>query len=201
MGPAYLAEMKANIQDPTYGMFANSPNYDLVDQISTQAASASGTSNVTQPNRKFDNSRYLYAGRSYGVDSSVGLADEVFVQNTTQRYGSNEYGYLTQVQSIRNNTSDWAIHETEYEFEGGLPNLYAVAGTLANGQSEEHVACNLGSPDNIVALLGSHKQDTKVFAIAAGKDDTALDKIQCTVDFIPAAFSVSVNQSRTHDHY
>lgn len=177
------------------GIFSYSPNYNLVGLILTQAASASDIGNATQPVRKLDNTRYSYAGRSYGIGSSVGLVDESFAQNTTRGYTYNETGYLTQVQCIVNSTSDWAISDAEDGFESSLPNLYMVAGTLTNGNFEHYAACGFGSPDSIVALVGSAGQNRNVFAIAAGKIYAALDKIQCTVDFIPAEFSVSVNRT------
>lgn len=177
------------------GIFSYSPNYDLVGLILTQAASASNIGNATQPVRKLDNTRYSYVGRSYGVGSSVGLVDESFAQNTTQEYRYTENGYLTQVQCILNSTSGWAISDAENDPPSGLPNLYMVAGTLANGNQEHYAACGFGHPDSIVALVGSAGQDRNVFAIAAGNSYAALDKIQCTVDFIPAEFSVSVNRT------
>jgi len=176
------------------GIFSYSPNYDLVGLILTQAASASNIGNATQPVRKLDNTRYSYVGRSYGIGSSVGLVDESFAQNTTRGYTYNETGYLTQVQCIVNSTSLWAI-SGEDSFRSSLPDLYMVAGNLTNGNSESYAACGFGSPENITALVGSTGQDRSVFAIAAGKTYAALDKIQCTVDFIPAKFSVSVNMT------
>lgn len=98
------------------GIFSYSPNYDLVGLILTQAAPASNIGNASQPVRKLDNTRYSYAGRSYGVGSSVGLVDKNFVQNTTKGYTYNEIGYLTQVQCIVDSTSDWAISGAEGEF-------------------------------------------------------------------------------------
>ena len=177
------------------GIFTYSPNYDLVGLILTQAASASNIGNATQPVRKLDNTRYSYVGRSYGVGSSVGLVDESFAQNTTRGYTYKENGYLTQVQCIVNSTSDWAISDAEPGLSSSLPNLYMVAGSLTNGNGEKYAACGFNSPDNIVALVGSGRQDRYVFAIAAGNTYAALDKIQCTVDFTPAEFSVCVNRT------
>ncbi|MCJ1457310.1 hypothetical protein MMC28_007677 [Mycoblastus sanguinarius] len=134
-------------------------------------------------------------GRSYGVGSSVGLVDETFAQNTTRGYTYNENGYLTQVQCVVNSTSNWTISGPEVYFPSTYPSLYMVAGTLANGNNENYAACGLGSPDGIFALVGSSRQNKNVFAIAAGQNYAALDKIQCTVDFIPSEFSVSVNRT------
>lgn len=187
-------EREPSIHDP-YGIFSYSPNFDLVGQILTQAASASNTGNASQPVRKLDNTRYTYVGRSYGVGSSVGITDQSFTPNTTRGYTYNENGYLTQVQCIVNKTSDWAISEPEVRFRHTMPNIYMVNGTLANGNSEQYAACGLGSSDNILALVGSRNRKRYVFAIAAGSTYAALDKIQCTVDFTPAKFSVSVNRT------
>lgn len=181
------------------GIFSYSPNYDLLGLILTQAASASNIGNATQPIiRKLDNTRYSYVGRSYGVGSSVGLVDESFAQNTTQGYKYNENGYSTHVQCVFNRTSDWTISDAIVDSNpdpSALPNIYMVAGTLANGNAEHYAACGLQSPDNIFALVGSSNQNKNVFAIAAGQSYIALDKIQCTVNFTAAEFHISVNQT------
>ena len=179
------------------GIFSYSPNYDHVGLILTQAASASSIGNHSQPVRRLDNTRYTYVGRSYGVGSSVGLVDESFAQNATRGYTYHENGYLSHVQCIQNSTSSWAISSTGYNFQDGYPNIYWVEGHLPNGNGEAYTACGLGSSDNIFVLIGSPGQNgsENMFAIAAGQNYAAFDKVQCTADFIPAEFSVSVNRT------
>ena len=177
------------------GVFSYSPNYDLLGVILTQAASASSLNTTTPTFRKLDNTRYSYTGRSYGVGSSVGLVDGGFASNNTQRYTYSETGYSTHAHCIVNSTSDWKIENPNRYPVKTLPDVYLVNGTLPTGQAEEYAACGFGSTDNITALVGNSDGGKNVFAIAAGSNYAAFDKLQCAVDFVPTLFSVAVNRT------
>ena len=177
------------------GVFSYSPNYDLLGVILTQAGSASSFNNTTPTFRKLDNTRYTYTGRSYGVGSSVGLADGGFASNNTQGYTYSETGYSTHAHCTVNTTSDWKIENANRYPVKTLPDVYLVNGTLPTGQAEEYAACGFGSTDNITALVGNSDGGRNVFAIAAVSNYAAFDKLQCAVDFVPTTFSVAVNRT------
>ena len=141
-----------------------------------------------------DNTRYSYVGRSYGIGSSVGLVDEAFSHNITQNYTYNEIGYDSWVHCAVNSTSDWTLSSAGYDIDNSLPTIYWAAGTLPNGNPEGYAACGLGkSSRNIFALVGSFTEKGNTFAITTSASYAALDKIQCTVDFIRTEFAVFVN--------
>ena len=177
------------------GVFSYSPNYDFIGLILNQAASSN---NVTEAHKKLDNSRYSYMGRSYGVGSSVGLADQhhELSKNTTPGYNYRENGYLTGVSCIVNNTSNWKLYNRSPQTgKSTYPNMYLATGTLANGHGEGYAACGLGSSENITVLGGSSYNNSNGFSIAAGSMYSALDKVQCTVDFVSTTFLISVNRT------
>lgn len=172
-------------------VFTYSPNYDLIGVILNQAASPGNSTHV-----KTDNTRYSYAGRSYGIGSSVGLVDQDLSQNTNLSYEYIETGYLTEVSCIVNSSSAWLFAHTEYTSEyAAYPNIYLLNGTLANGNLERYAACGLQSSDYIFALVGSSNNGNNIFSIAAGRNYTAFDKVQCSVDFKPTNFRVAANRT------
>jgi hypothetical protein len=174
--------------------FTYSPNYDLQGLVLNDAASATSIGNLTRAHRKLDNTGYSYAGRSYGVASSVGLVDQTGNTTAILDYRYNETGYLSDVSCIVNSTSDWALYGPMYASDDlTYPNLYLAYGTLPNGNPEVYSACGLGYSKGIFALVGSSRNGLNVFSIAAGKNYAALNQVQCSVIFTPTVFSIAVN--------
>jgi hypothetical protein len=174
--------------------FTYSPNYDLQGLVLNDAASATSIGNLTRAHRKLDNTGYSYAGRSYGVASSVGLVDQTGNTTAILDYRYNETGYLSDVSCIVNSTSDWALYGPMYASDDlTYPNLYLAYGTLPNGNPEVYSACGLGHSKGIFALVGSSRNGLNVFSIAAGKNYAALNQVQCSVIFTPTVFSIAVN--------
>ena len=175
-------------------IFTYSPNYDLQGLLLNNAASATYVGNVTRAHSKIDNTGYSYSGRSYGVASSVGLMDRFKNSTRVLGYQYDEAGYTSNASCIVNATSDWAIAgPVMASTDSTYPNVYLVSGTLANGNGERYSACGLRSSNEVFALVGSTLGTSSVFAIAAGRNYAAFDKIQCNVIFTPSIFSVTVD--------
>ena len=200
----YLASLehtkRATAIHSPLGVFSYSPNYELEGLIVNQAGSATSYRNASQLQKKLDNTVYLYKGRSYGVGSSVGLADQAWSSDLVLGYRYLETGYATTVSCIYNETSAWKLDPTE-RLSGTrtFPYCYLVSGPLVNGMSEGYAACSLYSPDGIFALTGSYNPEStgisNAYAIATGKGYAAFNNIQCTVDFAPTNFVVAVNRT------
>ena len=185
------------------GVFTYSPNYELEGLIVNQAGSATSYRNASQLQKKLDNTVYSYKGRSYGVGSSAGLTDQAWSSNLVLGYRYLETGYATTVSCKYNDTSGWKLDPTKqvYSNDGTYPYCYLVSGGLVNGGSDKYAACSLGSPDGIFALTGSSNPNSaeivNAYAIATGKAYAAFNSTQCTVDFIPTNFAVSVNRTNS----
>ncbi|SLM34222.1 hypothetical protein LPUS_02957 [Lasallia pustulata] len=143
---------------------------------------------------KYDNSNFMYIGRSFGVGSSVGLVDDDIVQNPlAQSYQYQETGYATQV-TCSYNTSDTFFHISQLEVD---VMLYPAEGYLPDSTGPEFSVFVGHGADAIVAFgvaaqpvkMGS----TRYLGIAAGSSYVNLDATQCKLDFIPSAFDVVVN--------
>ena len=175
-------------------VFTYSPNYNLQGLILDDAATATSPDNSSRIHRKLDNTGYSYTGRSYGVASSVGLADQTVNTTAVLGYQYDEPGYLSNVSCIVNATSNWTLKGPIFSPHNNVyPDLYVAAGTLTNGNPERYAACGLRGTNEIFALVGSAAHTQNVFAIAAGQNYAALNGMQCTVRFTPTVFSVVVN--------
>lgn len=110
-------------------------------RILNKASSATSQVADTVPvHEKFDNSRYSFNGRSYGVGSSVGLpavhlrraqseAGDVYNMTNLAHFSYEEVGYKTEVSCMVNDTSAWNIwifYQDTYTVNG---TSYGVSGT------------------------------------------------------------------------
>ena len=120
------------------GIFNNCPIDVLQSRLLSHAAQASSNSTQTYP--KLDNTHYAIIGRSYGVASSAGLADDDLYVNRDRSfllsYNYTEYGYNTQVHCIHNETSAWGLRLVQPGTDplglGGVPNVYFAMGHFPN---------------------------------------------------------------------
>lgn len=126
------AATAANTTNPL-GIFSFYPSVTFGGQILNTASSATPINSTIVPTHpKYDNTRYSFSGRSYGVGSSVGLVGDVLEMSNLAQYSYLEAGYKTNVLCTVNASSlfnIWRIDETVYK---GVPVNYLAAGPLPN---------------------------------------------------------------------
>ena len=172
---------------------------DLYRNLLTQSLTTATTTDGS-PRRhiKYDNSEFMYIGRSFGVGSSVGIVDNVILQNPlAQSYQYQENGYATQISCSYNKSDNFfrispAISPA---FVGEL--LYPAEGYLPDSSGPEYSVYVGRGTDAIVAFGVAvnpvRMSSTRYLGIAAGKSYENLNAIQCKLDFILSTFNVAVD--------
>ena len=197
-----------NTTNTPLGDFSFFPVFPYANLIMGSASSASVRNRT---HSKYDHTRYAFAGRSYGVGSSVGLIGQVSKVSQLVQYGYEEVGYKTSVSCIVNETSNWKITPA-YESPGeGFPVSYYSNGSLPNSYPEPapwYASLGLMSILDIVAYGHFSGNGRNMLAIAslgtgAGFDQDGpvhryvfLDKIQCDVTFVARTFHISVDTNQ-----
>ena len=175
----------------TKGLFSFSPGTKMLGSLMASAASATTVDGGIRQHSKFDNTRYTYNGRSYGVGASVGLVDGNITESLLAlSYVYQENGLRADVECIYNSSTDFVIAgESD-------PNIYPVAGFLPDSSGGREYSEYYGhGSDAIVAIgVGETEASTeRILGIAAGSSYAALNATQCTVNFTPKIFNVSVD--------
>ncbi|KAF8849239.1 hypothetical protein BDZ45DRAFT_773305 [Acephala macrosclerotiorum] len=155
--------------------------------------------------KKGDNTNYTYYGRSYDMDSSVGLVDEGFskIQQLTS-YTYSELGYQSDFTCMRNGSSVSEFVQITGTSTGGIPVIYIF-------RSSSPISSKVDGGYRVAELNGSNNirtakswidntiwmvDYTKPYAyldIQAMGGYTQLKNIQCMGRFIPTRFSVHVD--------
>uniref|UniRef100_A0A0B7KG89 Uncharacterized protein n=1 Tax=Bionectria ochroleuca TaxID=29856 RepID=A0A0B7KG89_BIOOC len=164
----------------THGRFSYSVALDFLGSLLASASSATPIEPGSRQQRKIDNSRYTYMGRSYGMGSTAGLVDDNIEGNPHARlYTYQEDGYRADVDCIYNETSDFRLEESTQHW------VYTARGMLPDSDdTEEYSSYNASDPE---------LPPRRYLAFATGKSYTFLDKVQCSIDFHPTKFNVTVN--------
>ncbi|KAI6780540.1 uncharacterized protein J7T54_000180 [Emericellopsis cladophorae] len=180
------------------GRFSYSVGTQIRGHLLMSATSATTTDGGSREHRKIDNSRYTYIGRSYGLGTSAGLLDRNLEEDRLAiSYKYQEDGYTTDVKCIHNETSNFWIGSTAFDW------LWAAQGELPDSDDGREYSDYIGHRGtNIVALGVAHFADVdaeklplrKYLAFSTGESYKMLDKLQCEVDFTPARFNVTVNK-------
>jgi hypothetical protein len=183
-----------NSQGPTLrdtkGLFTYSVGVLMQGSLLASAASATPVDGSTRRHRKLDYSQYTYFGRSYGVAAAVGLLDETtLIDKTTKSYTYEDNGYRTGVRCSYNVSSLYTITDIP-----GLDMLYAAQGKLPNSNDPEYSVMVGHTKDAIVSMgVGRNQTDPRrIVAIASGKSYQNLNSTQCTLDYVPTKFNVTV---------
>jgi hypothetical protein len=183
-----------NSQGPTLrdtkGLFTYSVGVLMQGSLLASAASATPVDGSTRQHRKPDYSQYTYFGRSYGAAASVGLLNETtLLDSTTVSYTFEEIGYKTSVKCSYNASSEYRITDSI-----GRQMLYAAKGKLPNSDEPEYSVMIGHNEDAIVALGVSPNQNDsrRMVAIAAGKSYQNLNNTQCTLEYTPTRFNITV---------
>lgn len=174
------------------GFFSFSPGIRLLGSLSLSAASATTVDGQIRQHPKFDNSRYTYNGRSYGVGSSVGLVDDVIASNPLAlSYVYQETGLRADVKCIYNLSTEYVVGEKSETF------IYPVHGNLPNsGDRPEEYSEFFGHNADAIVSIGvttNNATTERILLIAAGKSYATLNATQCTINFSPKIFNVSVS--------
>ncbi|KAK5530598.1 hypothetical protein LTR25_009176 [Vermiconidia calcicola] len=124
-----------NIYTNAMGDFSFYPVIAFGGRILTTASSATSVSpTMIQTHPKYDNTRYSFSGRSYGVGSSAGLVRSVSEIPNLARYSYLEPGYKTSVSCTVNESSlfnIWPMFGSGYK---GVPVDYLAVGPLPNSK-------------------------------------------------------------------
>lgn len=172
------------------GIFTYSVGIKHLGALVVSAASATTADGSVRKHAKLDNTQFFYEGRSYGVGSPVGLTDSnITTLDLATRYTYMEAGYQAHVACMYNSSSDFVIHNEVatriWEVGGYLPD------SLGGPESSEYV----GHSSDVIVAMGvafSGQSPRRFVAIAAGASYSDLDGIQCSIDFTPMLFNVSV---------
>jgi hypothetical protein len=150
---------------------------------------------------KLDNNQWTYVGRSYGVGSSVALADPAFLDtNVTSLISNYEYqetGYLPNITCIKNSTSAFQF-QLYVDNGAGVLGTYYAWGALSNepqGVEESYPVTAFGNASaNLLGWAARSINGRNTIAVASGNFNyTELNQTQCEVVFTPTTFNVSVN--------
>jgi hypothetical protein len=187
--PSEIDSQGPTLRD-TKGLFTYSVGLLMQGSLLASAASATPVDGSTRQHRKPDYSQYTYFGRSYGVAASVGLLDEtILVDNAAVSYTYEERGYKTGVRCSYNASSEYIMKDLV-----GLDMLYAAKGNIPNSDEPEYSVMLGHNMDAIVALGVTKNQNDprRMVAIASGKSYQNLNTTQCTLEFTPTKFNITV---------
>ncbi|KKP06977.1 hypothetical protein THAR02_00856 [Trichoderma harzianum] len=179
------------------GRFSYSVGNQLLGSLLASASSATTIDGSPRVHQKMDRSKFTYIGRSYGIGSSAGLADEDILSNKLAiGYAFQEVGYKADTNCIYNSSSEFSLSPTVVDL------VYAASGPLPDSDNGPEYSDYIGHDmDRIVSIGVSHFANEsadeyplrKYLAFATGSNYKFLDKIQCEIDFVPTRFNVTVD--------
>ncbi|KAL6690534.1 hypothetical protein J3F84DRAFT_207044 [Trichoderma pleuroticola] len=194
--PSEIGREGATIQN-LKGRFSYSVGNQLLGSLLASASSATTIDGSPRVHQKMDRSKLTYIGRSYGIGSSAGLADDDILSNKLAiRYAFQEVGYKADTNCIYNTSSEFSLSPTVVDL------VYAASGPLPDSDNGPEYSDYIGHDmDRIVSIGVSHFANEsadeyplrKYLAFAAGSNYKFLDKIQCETDFVPTRFNVTVD--------
>ncbi|KAL0931886.1 uncharacterized protein CTRU02_212839 [Colletotrichum truncatum] len=172
------------------GTFSYSVGTKYLSQLIASASSATTIDGTLQRQPKPDNTRFSYEGRSYGVGSSVGIQNGFKHESSARVYHFQEVGYFSQVDCRYNESMDFHIaKENPYR-------TFAATGSLPDSVGSIQWSEYIGITSSSILAIGvakSPESRRRYISIAAGDNYKALNTTQCTVDFLPTLFQLSVD--------
>lgn len=188
------------VQGPTLqntkGSFSYSVGMQLRGGLLASASSATTSDGTAREHGKLDKSRYTYLGRSYGMGSTAGLvAENIERDGLALAYAFQEDGYISSVNCVYNETSDFIIRETSDDW------AWTVRGNLPDSDVGPEYSTYLNNEGNSIVAIGvayflqsnaTELPERRYLAFAAGESYDYLDKVQCEFDFVPTRFNVTV---------
>ncbi|PTB42429.1 hypothetical protein M441DRAFT_46108 [Trichoderma asperellum CBS 433.97] len=194
--PSEVGKEGATVQN-LKGRFSYSVGNQLLGSLLASASSATTIDGSPRIHEKLDKSKFTYIGRSYGIGSSVGLADEgILDNNLALGYAFQETGYNADVNCIYNASSQFSLSPTVDSL------IYAASGPLPDSDNGPEYSDYIGhNMDRIVSVGVAHFANEsadvyplrKYLAFATGSNYDFLNKIQCDINFVPTRFNVTVD--------
>jgi hypothetical protein len=171
----------------TRGFFTYNVGEGLLGSLLSSASLATTVDGSIRQYPKLDNTAFTYLGRSYGIGASIGLLDDEILGNPlATQYRFQEGGYNAQVACIYNSSSNYLIEQVS-------TSDYAVTGKLPNSNRLEYYDYFGYGPGPLVSIATSSTQTLgRILAIAAGSDYAFLNTTQCSINFQPTLFNVTV---------
>ncbi|RJE18293.1 hypothetical protein PHISCL_09370 [Aspergillus sclerotialis] len=173
------------------GFFTYSVGVGLLGSLVTSAGAATTVDGSVRKHAKLDNTGYAYYGRSYGVGAGVGLMDtELLINPLATNYTFQEIGYDASVSCIYNHSTAFILEE--------LPQymLYAAKGPLPDSHGTREYSVYVGHSSRAIVAAGVtynfNPSRKRYVGIAAGPWYAPLNATQCTIQFSPALFNISV---------
>jgi hypothetical protein len=167
---------------------------------------------------KWDNTKYQYIGRSYGVRAAVALTDRhIAALRNIQLYTYAEIGFHAETKCIYNESSALTIRLKAISDDNASPSRYLAYGALPNsnwshilesGDYKEgelfdgmdlyaQVALSNQSFDhNIVSTFNEQLRTSNtrwMFGMVTGQKYLQLNKTQCETTFQPSLFNIIVS--------
>lgn len=194
--PSEVGKEGATVQN-LKGRFSYSVGNQLLGSLLASASSATIIDGSPRIHEKLDKSKFTYIGRSYGIGSSVGLADEgILDNNLALGYAFQETGYNADVNCIYNASNQFSLSPTVDSL------IYAASGPLPDSDNGPEYSDYIGhNMDRIVSIGVAHFANEsadvyplrKYLAFAAGSNYDFLNNIQCDINFVPTRFNVTVD--------
>jgi hypothetical protein len=167
---------------------------------------------------KWDNTKFQYIGRSYGVGAAAGLTDRhIAALRNIKQYTYAEIGFRTETKCVYNESSALTIQLHAASDSNSFPSNYWAFGALPNSnwsQIFEHgnyqqgfwfagmeyfaqAAFGNDSFDNqIVSTFNKQPRTSNtrwMFGMVAGQQYLQLNKTQCETTFQPSLFNIIVS--------
>ncbi|KAA8563728.1 hypothetical protein EYC84_011747 [Monilinia fructicola] len=152
------------------GYFTYSPAMHYLGLLSQSLSTATTMDGSPRQHAKFDNSKFLYIGRSYGIGASVGLTDDGILSDTIATgYTFQEVGYAAETECILQSELRFYLNT-----QNGLQ-LFAATGRLPDtGNTTGEFSVYLGHSTKSLVAIGVAAANTgynpRYLAIAAGDD-------------------------------
>lgn len=173
------------------GAFAYNVGIAMQGALLSTASTATTVDGSPRKHFKLDNSGFTYVGRSYGVGAPAGLTDDNILHDTfTTSYTYQETAYNANVKCIYNSSTKFFL----FPDDAGPP-LFQAKGLLPNSVGDE-VSEYVGWSDASIVAIGVasvQTNGTQYLGIAAGSNYASLNTMQCSIDYIPTLFNITVN--------
>ena len=187
-----------NVVRSPWGSFSYTPAYDRGGSMVSTAAGVIADEDWGRTRPRSDKTGFTYNKRSYGVGSSIGLANldsNAYNQSTNLNY--QEDGYYAKVYCSFNTSSQWGISKGPQDSNPLIPNTYMAAGATPNNKLYWQLQYSAVNDSNVVLInadpgLGLSGNATIVIATGTGPY-SRLNQSQCNVTFNPTRFNISLD--------
>ena len=167
---------------------------------------------------KWDNTKFQYIGRSYGVGAAAALTDRhIAAMRNIQQYTYAEIGFHAETKCIYNESPALTIRLNAKSDDTTFPSTYLAYGALPNSNwshileygnytegeffdgMDFYAQSALGSDsfDNNIVITFNRQLRTSntrwIFGMVAGRDYLPLNKTQCETTFQSSLFKIIVS--------